>query len=40
VEHAESAYDFATSGGGGRSLSGSAPGAKAQADAEARGVNA
>jgi len=41
VEHAESAYDFATSGGGGRSLTGSSlPTAKAQADAEARGVNA
>jgi len=41
VEHAESAYDFATSGGGGRSLTGShLPTAKAQADAEARGVNA
>src|SRR6476660_2851086 len=41
VEHAESAYDFATSGGGGRTLSGShLPTAKAQADAEARGVNA
>ncbi len=40
VEHAESAYDFATSGGGGRSLTGSQPSAKAQADAEARGVNA
>jgi ammonium transporter, Amt family len=41
VEHAESAYDFATSGGGGRSLTGShLTSAKAQADAEARGVNA
>ena len=41
VEHAESAYDFATSGGGGRALTGSSlPTAKAQADAEARGVNA
>jgi len=41
VEHAESAYDFATSGGGGRTLAGShLPTAKAQADAEARGVNA
>ena len=41
VEHAESAYDFATSGGGGRSLTGSSlPTAKTQADAEARGVNA
>jgi len=41
VEHAESAYDFATSGGGGRSLTGSSlPTAKAQVDAEARGVNA
>jgi Amt family ammonium transporter len=41
VEHAESAYDFATSGGGGgRSLTGSQPTARAQADAEARGVNA
>jgi Amt family ammonium transporter len=41
VEHAESAYDFATSGGGGRSLTGSSlPTAKVQADAEARGVNA
>jgi Amt family ammonium transporter len=41
VEHAESAYDFATSGGGGRALTGShLPTAKAQADAEARGVNA
>jgi len=41
VEHAESAYDFATSGGGGRSLTGSSlPTAKAQADSEARGVNA
>jgi Amt family ammonium transporter len=41
VEHAESAYDFATSGGGGRSLTGSSlPTARAQADAEARGVNA
>jgi Amt family ammonium transporter len=40
VEHAESAYDFATSGGGGRTLTGSQPTAKAQADAEARGVNA
>ncbi len=41
VEHAESAYDFATSGGGGRALVGSAfPPATTQADAEARGVNA
>jgi Amt family ammonium transporter len=41
VEHAESAYDFATSGGGGRSLTGSSlPTARAQSDAEARGVNA
>ena len=41
VEHAESAYDFVTAGGGGRSLTGTAiPSAKAQADAEARGVNA
>jgi ammonium transporter, Amt family len=41
VEHAESAYDFATSGGGGRALTGSSlPTARAQADAEARGVNA
>ncbi len=41
VEHAESAYDFATSGGGGRALSGAgAPSARTQADAEARGVNA
>jgi Amt family ammonium transporter len=40
AEHAESAYDFATSGGGSRSLTGSQPSAKAQADAEARGVNA
>jgi ammonium transporter, Amt family len=45
VEHAESAYDFATSGGG-RALSGSAlpstgpVSATAQSDAEARGVNA
>jgi Amt family ammonium transporter len=42
VEHAESAYDFATSGGGGRTLTGGGalPTAQAQADAEARGVNA
>jgi Amt family ammonium transporter len=41
VEHAESAYDFATSGGAGRALAGSSlPAAKAQADVEARGVNA
>jgi Amt family ammonium transporter len=41
VEHAESAYDFATSGGGGRSLTGGHHvSASAQADAEARGVNA
>jgi ammonium transporter, Amt family len=38
VEHAESAYDFATTGGG-RSLTGS-PLATTQAHAEARGVNA
>jgi Amt family ammonium transporter len=42
VEHAESAYDFATSGAGGfRALSGTTiPTATTQADAEARGVNA
>jgi len=40
VEHAESAYDFATSGGGGRTLTGGGLTAGAQADAEARGVNA
>jgi ammonium transporter, Amt family len=42
VEHAESAYDFATSGAGGRGLTGGGtlPTARTQADAEARGVNA
>jgi Amt family ammonium transporter len=41
VEHAESAYDFATSGGGGgRTLTGGHVTPAAQADAEARGVNA
>ncbi|MGZ4729633.1 MAG: ammonium transporter [Acidimicrobiales bacterium] len=40
VEHAESAYDFATAGGGGRSLTSTITSASAQSDAEARGVNA
>jgi ammonium transporter, Amt family len=40
VEHAESAYDFVTSGGGGRALTGNLPTAGTQADAEARGVHA
>ena len=40
VEHAESAYDFATAGGGGGAPHRGQPGAPAQADAEARGVNA
>ncbi len=40
VEHAESAYDFATSGGGGRTLTGGQLTPTSQADAEARGVNA
>jgi Amt family ammonium transporter len=40
VEHAESGYDFATSGGGGRTLTGGHLTAAGQADAEARGVNA
>ena len=40
VEHAESAYDFATAGGGGRTLTGGGLTPGAQADAEARGVNA
>ncbi|HYO40674.1 MAG TPA: ammonium transporter [Nocardioidaceae bacterium] len=40
VEHAESAYDFATSGGGGRTLTGGHLTPSAQSDAEARGVNA
>jgi Amt family ammonium transporter len=39
VEHAESAYDFATSGGG-RTRTGGHLTPSAQADAEARGVNA
>ncbi|MGA8209632.1 MAG: ammonium transporter [Nocardioidaceae bacterium] len=39
-EHAESAYDFATTGGAGRALHGTALSAAAQSDAEARGVNA
>jgi Amt family ammonium transporter len=39
VEHAESAYDFSTAGGGGRTLTGVVSPA-AQSDAEARGVNA
>jgi ammonium transporter, Amt family len=40
VEHAESGYDFATSGGGGRTLTGGHLTPAGQADAEARGVNA
>jgi Amt family ammonium transporter len=40
VEHAESAYDFATAGGGGRTLTGGHLTPSAQSDAEARGVNA
>jgi len=43
VEHAESAYDFATAGGGGRALTSTIAGAPAQADRDrdgARGVNA
>ncbi len=40
VEHAESGYDFATAGGAGRTITGSHLSASAQADAEARGVNA
>jgi Amt family ammonium transporter len=40
VEHAESAYDFATAGGGGRTLTGGHLTPTSQADAEARGVNA
>jgi Amt family ammonium transporter len=40
VEHAESAYDFATAGGGGRTLTGGHLTPSGQADAEARGVNA
>jgi ammonium transporter, Amt family len=40
VEHAESAYDFATAGGGGRTLTGGHLTPSSQADAEARGVNA
>ena len=40
VEHAESAYDFATVGGGGRTLTGGHLTAASQSDAEARGVNA
>ncbi|MDX6299248.1 MAG: ammonium transporter, Amt family [Nocardioidaceae bacterium] len=39
VEHAESAYDFSTSGGRSRGVTGSVL-ASSQADAEARGVNA
>jgi Amt family ammonium transporter len=40
VEHAESGYDFATSGGGGRTLTGGHLTPAGQSDAEARGVNA
>jgi ammonium transporter, Amt family len=40
VEHAESAYDFATAGGGGRTLTGGHLTPADQANAEARGVNA
>jgi len=40
VEHAESAYDFATTGGAGRSLTGGGPLPTTQSNAEARGVNA
>ena len=40
AEHAESAYDFATAGGGGRTLTGGHLTPTSQADAEARGVNA
>jgi Amt family ammonium transporter len=40
VEHAESAYDFATAGGGGRTLTGGHLTASTQSDAEARGINA
>ena len=40
VEHAESGYDFATSGGGGRTITGGQLTPASQADAEARGVNA
>ena len=40
VEHAESAYDFATSGGGGRTLTGGHVSPGSQSNAEARGVNA
>jgi Amt family ammonium transporter len=40
VEHAESAYDFATAGGGGRTLTGGHLTPSGQSDAEARGVNA
>jgi Amt family ammonium transporter len=40
VEHAESGYDFATSGGGGRALTGGSLTPGAHASAEARGVNA
>ena len=40
VEHAESAYDFATAGGGGRTLTGGQLTPADQSDAEARGVNA
>jgi ammonium transporter, Amt family len=40
VEHAESAYDFATAGGGGRTLTGGHLTPGSQSNAEARGVNA
>jgi len=40
VEHAESAYDFATTGGAGRALAGGGPLPTTQSNAEARGVNA
>jgi Amt family ammonium transporter len=40
VEHAESAYDFATAGGGGRTLTGGHLTPADQSNAEARGVNA
>ena len=40
VEHAESAYDFTTSGGAGRTRTGSDPLPTTQSKAEARGVNA
>ena len=40
TEHSETGYDFVSRSGGASVLSGGAPTARSQSDAEARGVNA